>query len=138
MTNKTQVARLCVGCILAIALITSMAFAANVTSDNKVWQAKANGKYKIQAYFNPQHTVVDGEGYSLKPGRRVKQAYVRAQSEGCKTPIFGITICSAVDTGRCYSKVAKKTDRNIFSTPEASVVDCSFCKQTTNYGWVYF
>ena len=103
--------------LLSFMIITSMGTvvqAASVRSDNVVHQGKTNGKYYVQAYFNPSHKVVSGEGFGLTAGKYVKQAAVRTQSNG-KT-VLGVKICSSYET----------------------ITDCSTCVQKTSYKWKYF
>lgn len=135
--NKFRISRLCGGYVLAVSLAASIAFAASVESSNKVWVAEQDGQYVTQAYFDPQHKVLAGEGYGLTEGKRVKQAYVRAKADGKKT-IFGIQICGSADTERLYSREAKTWETNIIETPTARVTKCWTCTQRTYYGWVYF
>lgn len=123
-------------CLVSL-LISCNIMASSVVSDNVVYQGSEGGKYYVIAYFNPSHKIQSDEGYSLKKGKYVKQAYVRAKSAGCV--ILGVRICSSYDSGRCYSKSAgaSKPDK-IISTPKETVSKCNTCTQTTNYGWIYY
>lgn len=138
--NKFRIGRLCIICMLAIALAAGLASAA-VTSENKVYMLydPATEYYSAQAYFQPSHKVVSGEGYDLEVGKYVKQAYVRARADGL-TILF--KICSSYDSQRRYSREATQAEKTsstmLLSTPEAKVKYCSTCTQRLNYGWVYF
>lgn len=110
--------------------------AASVTSDDYVHQYKSGDKYYVQSYFNPSHTVQNGEGFGLVAGKNVKQAYVRARADG--STVFGVKICSSYDSGRVYSSAATSRKNTIMSTSLQSVNACSKCTQRTNYGWIYF
>ncbi len=122
-------------------LMTSLSVyvsAATVESDNKVYMLynEKNKEYTVQSYFNPSHKIVSGEKWSLSVGKNVKQAYVRAQSDGLKAII---RICGSYDSGRLYSKVASNSKPDtIISTAKASVKKCSTCVQKLNYGWIYY
>lgn len=126
--------------VLSLMLVISMGIvvqAASVRSDDVVYQGKTDGKYYVQAYFNPSHKVVKGEGFGLTVGKNVKQAAVRAKSDG-KT-IFGIKICSSYNSGWSWSTCATSKKKNtIISTPYETVKDCGTCTQRTSYTWKYF
>lgn len=122
-------------CLLTLALAVSTVMAA-VVSDDIAHQYSKDGKYYIQAYFNPSHKVQTGEGYDLTVGKYVKQAYVRVTSDGKK--VLGVTICGAYDSQRVYSGAASSKKNTIMSTSLESISDCSTCVQRTYYGWIYF
>lgn len=122
---------ICTFLLITIMLPISTAYAATVVSDNKVHMGTSGNKYYAQAYFNPSHKVEKGEGYSLTSGKYVKQAYVRATSNGS-------WLCGSADTGRQYSALATSKIDKIISTSEAKVSKCMLCVQKTNYGWQYF
>lgn len=123
--------------MLLLCCVPVSANAGSVTSDNIVHQYQKDGKYRVQAYFNPSHEIQSGEGYSLTVGKNVKQAYVRAQSDGKK--ILFVKICGSYDSERQWSAKATSTSTNsIFSTPLAEVTNCATCTQKTYYGWSYF
>ncbi len=131
--NKIKKAALAFALTLAIGATVN---AAQVVSDNVVHQGISGGKYYAQAYFNPSHEVQHGEGFSLTEGKHVKQAAVRAKSDGKKVVV---KICSSYDSGWLWSSAAssKKTNK-IISTPQATVTDCGTCVQRTSYTWKYF
>lgn len=110
--------------------------AASITSDDYVHQYEKSGKFYVQSYFNPSHKVQSGEGFSLTANKYVKQAYVRAQSDG--RTVLGVKICGSYDSGRRWSSLATSKSNKIISTPLESVSQCWTCKQRTNYGWSYF
>ncbi len=122
--------------VMLACCIPLSANAGSVTSDDYVHQYDKDSKYYVQAYFNPSHKVQRGEGFGLKVNKNVKQAYVRAQSDG-KT-VLGVKICGSYDSGRQWSSAARNKSSRIISTPLESVKDCWTCKQRTYYGWVYF
>lgn len=128
-------------------LLGASTVSAAVTSDNEVISGLSNGKYFVVSYFNPSHRVEAGEGYDLKTGRYVKQAYVRAKSDGLTIYYVNqdtgvadipIKICASYDSGRSYSAVATSKKNTIMKTPKEVVPDCATCTQRLSYGWLYF
>lgn len=109
---------------------------AAVISDNVVHSGLSNGDYFIISYFNPSHCIEEGEGYGLTEGKYVKQAYVRAQSDGWT--ILIVKICASYDSGRTYSIAATSKNNTIMNTSKVTVPDCKTCTQRLNYGWLYF
>lgn len=128
-------------CALTPVIIAGLAVVAkagaSVESENVVFSGKENGSYFVKAYFQPSHTVLQGEGYGLTPGKNVERAYVRASSDG--RTFLGIQWCGSYDSGRLWSPYGRnKQDTRILHTDKASVKDCNLCTQRTYYGWSYF
>ncbi len=131
------------GILMSLALIACCApFSANasVESDNKAFEGfdKKDKEYFVCAQFNPSQKIQQGEGYDLTANKYVKQAYVRARSDGSTVPLVGIRICGSYDSGRVYSALARNKVNKIYQTPRETVKDCKTCCQRTNYGWLYF
>lgn len=127
--------KILIAVVICMGLISTTSMAA-VVSDNLVHQYIKNDTYYIQAYFNPSHKVQSGEGYSLKVGKYVKQAYVRVQSDGLT--VGPVKICGSYDSQRVYSSAASTKTNKIMSTSLLNIKDCGTCTQYTNYGWIYF
>ena len=129
------------GILMSLALIaccTPFSANASVESDNKAFEGfnKKDKEYFVCAQFNPSQKIQQGEGYDLTANKYVKQAYVRARSDG--RTVLGVRICGSYDSGRVYSAAASSKVNRIYQTPKETVKDCKTCCQRTNYGWVYF
>ena len=125
-------------CVVLCFFYFSVYADSTVTSVNKFVSGFQNKTEEHFAFcqFKPSHEIEKGEGFNLKKGKYVNQAYVIAKSAGKK--IGGVTICNSYSTGRLWSKKANKKTNQIIQTPEARVKRCWTCLQTLNYDWRYF
>ena len=109
--------------------------AANTT--NKAWSVEYFTTwwyYDGTIQFVPSYVIPDDAGYSLKEGKRVKQAYINytRKVDGKDTSIIG---------GRKYTELATNKKSKSLYTATATAKDSwnIFTNQTRFwYGWYYF
>lgn len=130
--TKIIKASVCLIMLLCVVSVKNIS-AATVESENRVYMLYSgkDKRYTVKSYFDSGHKIQAGEKYSLAKGKYVKQAYVRARSDGSK-------MCGSYDSQRAYSLKAPSKKRCLYATPEKGTKQCFFCTQRLNYGWVYF
>lgn len=133
--NTTLKISVCIGIMMVCFNLSSQL--SHAGSDNLVAYGSTEKEFNVVAHFRASHKCSSSDGFTLKEGKHVKMAMVKAKSEGLK--IFGITVCSSSDSGWIVSKEASSIyDNTIYSTGVVSVGKCFTCKQITGYDWRYF